>query len=150
MNLTSTPVRGAASSDEVTLMGDTDVTMPAAAQQQSESPETVMENQQDFAAVLGKDNKLKIIIIIVPFACTEHISIECHKTKAITMDSQNKDEYQKEPINKYNQPQVWENTSSQVAIGLSCRSDWLGKWCKFSRSITERIIKQTNVISDCF
>ena len=60
MNLTSTPVGGAASSEEVTLMGDTDVTMPATTK--SHSPETVVENQQDFAEVLGKDSKLMYLL----------------------------------------------------------------------------------------
>ena len=72
----------------------------------------------------------------------EHNSIERRKTstKITTSANQEKEEHHKELKVKISKiPEARENADDQVVIGLSFASDWLRKWCKFSRPITERI-----------
>ena len=72
----------------------------------------------------------------------EHNSIERRKTstKITTSANQEKEEHRKELKVKTSKiPEARENADDQVVIGLSLASDWLRKWCKFSRPVTERI-----------
>ena len=55
MTLTAAPAERTTSSDEVNLMGHGDVSL------QDKLPKTVIENPQDFGAVLGKAENLCLL-----------------------------------------------------------------------------------------